>query len=141
MNKKTIDRLEHRLCTELDEIAEREKLTPGDLDVIDKATHSLKSMAAIKANDNGQGYSQTGYPMANGGNWTAQGEYSRAAYRDGMMMDGGRRYAERRDSMGRYSNADGPDEMREQLRQMIDSGRLDQHQREAASKLMDALIK
>lgn len=140
MNKKTMERLEHRLCTELDEISEKERLSTGDLDVIEKASHSLKSLAAIKANESGQGYSQAGYPMGShgrGGNWTAEGSYGRP----GMMYGDDRGYSERsRDSMGRYSSAEGPDAMRETLREMIDSGKLDQKQREAANRFMDTMM-
>ena len=130
MDKKTMERLEHRLCAELDAIAEKDTMSIGDLDVVDKATHTLKSMNAIKMSD---GYSQAG-------GWTAQGVYGGGRSRaDGPMYDDGMSY--RRDRMGRYSRADGPDEMRDELRTMMDSGRLTPEQKEAAHKFMDALTK
>ena len=99
------------------------KLSGGDYDTIDKLTHSLKSIkATIAMMEDEDGYSNRAYPM--GGSY----RYSRdgSSYRDGMggsyrsrdgrsmNRNGGsyRSYARgrmnaRRDSMGRYSGADG----------------------------------
>ena len=78
------------LCRELDEMAASGKLKLSDLDIIDKLTHSIKSIDTIEAMQggysNGRDYSRT-YPVS---------------YDDGYS---GRRYA-RRDSMGRYSRDD-----------------------------------
>lgn len=73
---KGMEELKEMLCDELDEITEKGKITAGDLDAIDKLTHSIKSLETIMA----------------------MSEYSN----DGGSYDGGS-YAQRRDSMGRYS--------------------------------------
>jgi hypothetical protein len=79
--------LEDMLCEELDKIAKKGELTAGSLDVIQKLTHSLKSLKTIEAMEE-SGYSGGMYPM----------------YRYSYDMDGGNSYAmQRRDSMGRYS--------------------------------------
>lgn len=131
MDKMTMERLEHRLCAELDEIAGKQGLSAGDLDVVDKATHALKSMCALKAGG-----------ASKAGDWSGAGEgsmYSGARGMAGRSMDyspyGGDPYA------SRYAYADGPDAMRDELRTMMDSGKLNVEQREAAHKLMDALTK
>lgn len=79
--------LEDMLCEELDKIAKKGELTAGSLDVIQKLTHSLKSLKTVEAMEE-SGYSSGMYPS---------GMYS-------YDMDGGNSYAmQRRDSMGRYS--------------------------------------
>ena len=108
----------------------------GDLDVVDKATHALKSMNAIKMGD--------GYSKANGGEWNASGTYGRERsmmdrpYDRGMVYGDGM-YA--RNGYDRYARADGPESMRDELRVMMDSGKLNAEQKEAAHKFMDALTK
>lgn len=112
----------HELCDtisrELDEANEKirkagGKLSAGDIDYIDKLTHSLKSvkttLAMMEAEDD-DGYSgRMPYNM---------GYYSRT-------MDRGNSYARgrnaRRDSMGRYSRNYSRDEgMVEQLREIME---------------------
>lgn len=74
------------------------KMSAGDLEVVDKLTHSIKSIkAVIKMMEEDDGYSGY-YPMNN-----------RIPYR------GGRSYANRRDGMGRYSRNDLVDRMREMM--------------------------
>ena len=64
------------------------KLTAGDVDYIDKLTHTLKSVkATIAMMEDEDGYSNRAYPM--------NGSYR---YRGGSYRDGSR------DRMGRYSN-------------------------------------
>lgn len=139
MNKKTIERLEHRLCTELDEISEKDHMSMGDLDMVDKGTRTLASIQKIRKSEGGQGYSQDG-------GWAAQGTYGRGyGYADGMTEprtdDGSYAMRRRRTVNQGYSQTDGPDEMRETLREMIDKGQLTQQQRQAANTFMDALMR
>lgn len=76
--------LKDMLCEELEEIAEKGELTAGSLETIDKLTHSIKSIATIMAMEDA-GYSREYVSKYDGG-----------SYRGGS-------YAQRRDSMGRYS--------------------------------------
>lgn len=64
------------LCKELEEVAKRGELSTGDLEVVDKLTHSIKSIVTIMAMED-SGYS----------------------YNDGYSG------ARRRDGMGRYMNS------------------------------------
>ena len=71
--------LKEMLCEELEKIAREGELTAGSLDTVDKLTHSIKSIATIMAMED-SGYS-----------------------RDYVDKYRGASYAQRRDSMGRYS--------------------------------------
>jgi hypothetical protein len=73
------------LCEELDKITKKGELSAGSLDVVDKLTHSIKSIDTIIAMEDA-GYSSDDYTMR--GNSYARGRGSNA----------------RRDSMGRYSS-------------------------------------
>ena len=75
--------LKEMLCEELEKIAREGELTAGSLDTVDKLTHSIKSIATIMAMED-SGYS-----------------------RDYVDKYRGASYAQRRDSMGRYSRRGG----------------------------------
>ena len=122
----------HELCETIsNEIAESNekiraaggKITAGDVDYIDKLTHTLKSIkATIAMMDDEEGYSNRG-SYADGmrsGNrgsymWNGGG-YSRTPGRGGSYARGRGRNANR-DSMGRYSSDDG---MAEELRGLME---------------------
>lgn len=78
---KNMDELREMLCEELEKITKKGELSAGMLDVIDKLTHSIKSIDTIMAMEEA-GYSNENVP---GGSSYARGRYAR------------------RDSMGRYS--------------------------------------
>ena len=71
--------LKKMLCDELEQIAHKGELSAGSLDTIDKLTHSIKSISTIMAMEDA-GYS-----------------------RDYVDKYRGASYAQKRDSMGRYS--------------------------------------
>ena len=80
------------------------KMSAGDLEVVDKLTHSIKSIKAVIAMmEDSDGYSGY-YPRPYGGVYA---DGNRGAYR------GGRSYQQRRS--GRYSRNDLADKMREML--------------------------
>ena len=102
----------HELCETISrEIAESNekirsaggKLSSGDVDVIDKLTHALKSIKATIAmiEDEGDGeYSSRAYPDSMGGSFRTMPRYMRGgSYARGRNA--------RRDSMGRYSSNGG----------------------------------
>lgn len=110
----------HELCeTITNEIADANekirssggKLTAGDVDVVDKLTHSLKSIKATIAMMEDEGYSGRGsYNGGMGGSYRGYsrngGSYRGGSYRsDSYAMGRGRNAS--RDSMGRYSGDDG----------------------------------
>lgn len=79
--------LKEMLCDELEKITKKGELSAGSLDAIDKLTHSIKSIETIMAMD---GYSNDGHYIGD------------MSYDDRGSQRGGS-YAQRRDSMGRYS--------------------------------------
>lgn len=103
---KKIDELRDMLCEELDNITEQGEITTGSLDIIDKLTHSIKSIDTIIAMEE-SGYSNDDYDdySRRYDDYSRRGSYAR-----------GRRNA-RRDSMGRYSR--GKKGMAEKLEAMM----------------------
>jgi len=84
--------LKDMLCEELEDLVKKGELSAGDLDVVDKLTHSIKSLVTIMAMED-SGYSNDGYSGARRrdsmGRYTSDGRsYSR--YYDGYS---GRRYS------------------------------------------------
>ena len=118
------DELRDNLCRELDEIAGKGELSAGDLETVDKLTHTLKNLDKI----------MMGGEYSNAGDWYAMGNYGqesyRGDYRDGMSYRG-----RKRDSMGRYSRADAKDDMADKLRRMMDDAP-DSRTREALEKAL-----
>lgn len=95
------------------------KLSPGDVEYIDRLTHTLKSIKGVEHMED-SGYSAMGYPRE-GGMMRDGGSYRGGSYRDGSYARGGsyvrgRGSNARRDSMGRYSRDGGMvDELHELL--------------------------
>ena len=91
-------------------------LTGGDIDYVDKLTHTLKSIKTTMAMMDSEGYSGYGYGGNMGGNMGGNS----GRYYSGNYSGRGRR----RDSMGRYSRNrgrySGNDEMVDQLRELME---------------------
>ena len=86
MNK--MYKLRDMLCDELDNIVEQDEITTGTLEIIDKLTHSIKSIDTIVAMQEAD--------------YSNEYHYNDRGYDDGMSRRGS--YARRkRDSRGRYS--------------------------------------
>ena len=79
-----MEELREMLCSELEKITKKGELSAGSLDVIDKLTHSIKSIDTIMAMEDAGYSNESGYSYARG-----RGRYAN------------------RDSMGRYSNRGG----------------------------------
>lgn len=90
--------LKEMLCEELEDVVKKGELSAGDLDVVDKLTHSIKSLVTIMAMEEG-GYSNDGsYDNygngGNGGNYNSYRGYSGRRGRDSMgRYTSGRRYS------------------------------------------------
>lgn len=128
-----MEELKEMLCEELDKIAKKGELSAGSLDVVDKLTHSIKSIGAImameEAEDSGNSYAG-GYSNARGQRRDSRGRYSRegggGSYAQGGGQGGGNRgggggQSNRGGSYaggGRYSRADAMEELVEQLRDL-----------------------
>ncbi len=103
MSMKALNDIRDMLCEELDELAQKGKLTIGDLEIIHKAVSAIKNIDKIEM------YSTDGY--SRGGDWDAniRGTYGRGSSYRGRH----------RDAMGRYSRDDAREHMRRQLQDMI----------------------
>lgn len=85
-----MEELKYKLCKELDEYAEKQKMSAGDLDIIHKLSDTIKNLAKIEMLEEGDG----GYSYGGGIS------YARGGGR-------GRGRNAKRDSMGRYSREGG----------------------------------
>lgn len=99
---KSMEDLREMLCEELHNITEQGEITSGSLEIIDKLTHSIKSIDTIMAME------EAGYSNERGIS-RYDGSYGRGGYYDdGYSRRGsyarGRGNNTRRDSEGRYSN-------------------------------------
>lgn len=122
--------LKDKLCEELEEIARKPDMGPGDLELIHKLTDTIKNIGKIEMLEEEGGYSQDD-------GWDADGGYGRGvSYARGR---GGRRGGRntRRDSMGRYSRDDGRSEMMEHIEAALDAA--NDKDREAIKRFMRQL--
>ena len=122
--------LKDKLCEELEEIARKPDMGPGDLELIHKLTDTIKNIGKIEMLEEEGGYSQDdGYDA--GGGYGRGVSYARGR--------GGRRSGRntRRDSMGRYSRNDGRSEMMEHIEAALDAA--DDKDREAIKRFMRQL--
>jgi len=112
--------LKKMLCREIDEIVDKSRgeLSAGDLDAVDKLTHSIKSLVTIMAMEDTEysyndGYSGTRkYDM---GRHTDNRYY----YDDGRYS--GRRYYDEGYSERRYSRDEGKTHMIHQFENLMDN--------------------
>lgn len=104
--------LKDKLMDELKEYAMKDDMSAGDLEVVDKLTHTVKNLCKICEDE---GYSERYY---------SEGSYRDGSYRGNMRGESyggsyrGRGRNARRDSMGRYASAD---EMSDKLRELMES--------------------
>lgn len=109
--------LKKMLCKELEEVSRQKELSAGDLEVVDKLTHSIKSLVTIMAMEEG-GYSYNGgYSGARRrdsmGRYTDSGRY----YDDGGYS--GRRYSDGGYSGRMYSRDEGKTYMIHQFEKLM----------------------
>lgn len=106
-------KLKETLCNELEEYSKKGKMSAGDLDIVDKLSHSIKNIDKIVEKydeseysgamgySNRMSYGRGGYSNERDG----RGGYSneRGGYSNEYSMARGRGSNARRDSRGRYS--------------------------------------
>jgi len=84
---KGMEELRDMLCDELDNMAEQGEITTGSLDIIDKLTHSIKSIDTIMAMEDSYNryddYSRRGSYAKR--RRDSRGRYSRTMMNDGDM--------------------------------------------------------
>ena len=121
-----MEELKEMLCEELDKIAKKGELSTGSLDVIDKLTHSIKSIDTIMAMEDA-GYSEKGYSRENDGRMMRGNSYAR-----------GRGSNAKRDSRGRYSSDYAMDDLHDKLQEMMEEAS-NEREREAIRKVMNMI--
>jgi hypothetical protein len=144
-------KIKEKLMEILDEYEDRARNNPdgrlSDMEIqkIHMLTDTVKNICKIEMLEDGEGYSErvdgdvhVGYGRegySRDGEWMARGGYGGNSYREG-----GSSYARRRrDSMGRYSRADGKEHMAEKLREMMMEA--DGEEREAIRKCLKEIEK
>lgn len=106
-----MEELRDMLCKELDKITKKGELSAGSLDIVDKLTHSIKSIDTIMAMEEAE-YSNDGYSYARGRRRDSMGRYSREgsyAMNNRLNNRGGYRG---------YSRDEEIDDLRDHLEQM-----------------------
>lgn len=122
-----MEELKQMLVDELNKVIKKGELSAGSLDVIDKLTHSIKSIDTIVAMEDA-GYSQEGY---------ANTRYMGNSYERGNSYARGRNA--RRDSRGRYSRDDySMDDIKDKLQDMMEDAS-NEREREAIRKVMNMI--
>lgn len=116
-----LEELKEMLMAELEKVTKKGELSAGSLDVVDKLTHSIKSIDTIAAMEDA-GYSQ-------------RAPY----YHDTYNYDRGNSYARgrnaKRDSMGRYSRDYAMDDIHEKLEDLMEDSSSEK-EREVIRKIM-----
>lgn len=121
-----MEELKQMLTDELNKVIKKGELSAGSLDVIDKLTHSIKSIDTIVAMEDA-GYSQEGY----------NNRYMGNSYERGNSYARGRNA--RRDSRGRYSRDDySMDDIKDKLQEMMEDAS-NEREREAIRKVMNMI--
>lgn len=126
-----MEELREMLCEELDKITKKGELSTGSLDVIDKLTHSIKSIDTIMAMEDAGYSNESGYSYARGRGRNAMRD-SMGRYSNRTMYDDGRSYARDRG----YSRDDAKEHLAMELRELKADSR-DQE----TSKMIDHWIK
>jgi len=115
--------LKKMLCKELDEMTSQGVIRDEhDLEIIDKLTHSIKSVETIIAMNEAYGHDESGYYNP-----------THVRYSHHSLAD--RSNAQRRDSMGRYSR---DSEMISELRELMANAK-DDHTRAKFQRFIDDL--
>ena len=135
---KALHNLKEMLCRELEELAEKENLSMGDLDLAHKLTDTIKNIDKIVMLEEDGGYSRAG-------GWEARGTYGR--YNDGGNSYVGRgehyvqgHYSRDGSQGGGYSGRDGysrgGEDMMEELERLKQRA-THQSEREMIQRMMD----
>lgn len=130
---KDLIKLRSMLCEELSEFGRMDGLSAGNLEIVDKLTHSIKNLDKVIESESG--YSGNGYSM-NAGYPMSYGSESYGRMAPYSYDDRGRGTYADRDSMGRYSNRGGYSrgDMMSEMRGLVD--RADGRSRQGYERFM-----
>lgn len=143
MDMNAMYQLKDMLCREVDEIVEKGELSAGDLDTAWKLTDTVKNIYKIKmleeADEYSHGYGKAyDYDMDDGVSYRGYGRESGYGRASGNSYERGNSYRGR-NSMGRYTRDDGAKQTVDSMQQMLNSGHLDNKQRDTIRKAMEML--
>lgn len=140
MMNDSMENLKRMICKEIDEIAEKGEMSPGDLDVINKLVVTKEKLLRIEEIEDNLGYSEDG-------EWRADGSYGRgSSYTGGSNSYGrGDSYARRGNSYTRsrrysrdgYSRA--ADDIKERMMNLLNNGDFTSSQRQSIQRMMDEM--
>lgn len=139
MGSRSMENLKRMICKEIDELAEKGEMSPGDLDVINKLVITKEKLLRIEEIEEDLGYSEDG-------EWTANGSYGRGSSytgtnsygRGGSYARGGNSYARgRRYSRDGYSRA--AEDIKERMMDMLNSGDFTSSQRQSIQRMIDEM--
>jgi len=98
-------------------------MSGGDYDIIDKITHTMKSLDCCieKQEEKDDGYSGRMYPDGMGGSYRGYAREGRGYSREGGYSNARGRMNAPRDSRGRYSGADGDvEDIKRDMQRLMD---------------------
>lgn len=122
-----MEELKQMLMDELNKVTKKGELSAGSLDVVDKLTHSIKSIDTIIAMD------EAGYSNGYSGRNNTDMSYDRGnSYARGIGSNA------KRDSMGRYSRDYAMDDLHDKLKEMMEDA-TNEREREAIRKVMNMM--
>lgn len=134
-------KLRDMMCEELEKYGQKNDMTAGSLDVVDKLTHAIKNLDKIIESYEDDGYSEGMMPRyyydgeggmsreGRGGNRGGGRSYRGGSYADGRSYARGRGQNARRDSMGRYSRDGMADKLRDLMEDAPDDRTKDEIQK------------
>lgn len=125
--------LKDMLCDELEKITKKGELSAGSLDVVDKLTHSIKSLETIIA------MKESGYSQGNGNSYYGYGNSYARGRTGNVKRDSMGRYSRERGGYSRgYSREDGKEEMISQLEDIMQDA-TDEKMRKAIQKCISQI--
>lgn len=127
MDSRMCKELDEKLCKELEQIMKKQSFNMGDIESIDKITHSMKSLMCLEE----KGSSQRRGSYAGDPYQSYWGSYGDGSYRD----DSYNSYSNR--SMRSYSNAQ--DDVMQMMKEKIEDDRLPSNDRNAILRAMEIM--
>lgn len=124
-----MEELKRMICTELEDIAKKGEMSPGDLEAVYKLIVAKEKLLRIDELEEKLGYSEDGrrWRYSRDGEPDSGSSYGRHYVRGHYSRD------------GRYSRDEGKAQLANQIRDMVDGSDLNQNQKNALRKAIEAL--
>lgn len=124
-----MEELKRMICTELEDIAKKGEMSPGDLEAVYKLIVAKEKLLRIDELEEKLGYSEDGrrWRYSRDGEPDSGSSYGRHYVRGHYSRD------------GRYSRDEGKTQLADQIRDMVDGSDLNQNQKNALRKAIEVL--